>query len=91
MPWFGWPPLSLLPFFWTLWSYFTCNPEDPKASVLKIARRVHSVPAVSFGTEIRKRYGQDSEMLFSPRRKEQKNGTDKQNYGHNKILQILAP
>ena len=38
-------------------------PKDPP--VLKILRRVNSVQAVQFGTEMRKRYRDCSEMLVS--------------------------
>ena len=46
------------------------HPKDP--SVLKIVRRLNSARAAKFGTEIRKRYGDCSEMLVFPRKRTEK-------------------
>ena len=64
-------------------------PKDP--SVLKIVRRVNSVGAVNFGTEIRKRYGEGSEMLVFPRKWSRKTVRIVKDYGRSKILRIRAP
>ena len=59
------------------------QPKDPPA--LKILRRVNPAPVVKFGMEMRKRYGDRSEMLGFPRSRNRRTVRIIKNYDHSKI------
>ena len=70
------------------WFQVQAYPEDP--SVLKIVRRVNSAQAVKFGTEMRKRYGDCSEMLVFLGKRSKETVRIIKNYGPSEILRIPA-
>ena len=65
------------------------NPRDPL--MLKILRRVNFGTGRKFGTDVRNRYGEGSEMLLFLGRRGRKTVQEVKNYGRSKILRIRAP
>ena len=64
-------------------------PRDPP--IRKLIRRVNFGTGGKFGTEVAKRYGEDSEMLVFLGKEGRKTVQTMKNYGSSKILRIRAP